>query len=233
MQRHKTGCGPCTRDRHCKCPRCAPKCPTGPTGPCCTGPTGFGVTGPTGPCCTGPTGFGVTGPTGPCCTGPTGAASATDLPLGARVFGPTQTIPSDPAGMALAFDDNRVRFDFGDFFDETTSATCLTVPADAAGVYQISGSVVWDDEVGAVGVRLLSIRVNGLIVAQDSRSPTPPAPGAIFGTAQTISTTFLLEAGDCVELVATQVSGAPVDILEITAYSPEFALVRVTPVPPV
>ena len=49
--------------------------PIGPTGPCCTGPTGFiGSTGPTGPCCTGPTGSGgptgVTGPIGP--TGPTG-----------------------------------------------------------------------------------------------------------------------------------------------------------------
>lgn len=62
MQRHKTGCpGPCSRDRHCNCSRCAPKKNvTGPTGPCCTGPTGPGtsVTGPTGPCCTGPTGPG-------------------------------------------------------------------------------------------------------------------------------------------------------------------------------
>lgn len=65
MNRHKTGCGgPCSRDRHCDCFRCAPKKRdrngvTGPTGPCCTGPTGFGVTGPTGPCCTGPTGPGL------------------------------------------------------------------------------------------------------------------------------------------------------------------------------
>lgn len=82
MQRRETGCGPCRRDRHCKCERCSVKrSPTGPTGPCCTGPTGPCCTGPTGPSVTGPTGFGVTGPTGvigptgPCCTGPTGASS--------------------------------------------------------------------------------------------------------------------------------------------------------------
>ena len=40
------------------------------------GPRGF--RGPTGPCCTGPTGIqGTTGSTGPCCTGPTGAVAGT------------------------------------------------------------------------------------------------------------------------------------------------------------
>lgn len=61
MTRHKTGsrhggrsgCNPCSRDRHCKCSQCSPKTPYGPTaGRCPTGPTGFGTTGPTGP--TGP-----------------------------------------------------------------------------------------------------------------------------------------------------------------------------------
>ena len=60
---------------------------TGPTGPCCTGPTGTtGFSGATGPLGTGPTGAigtgatGLTGPTGatgPCCTGPTGYTGVT------------------------------------------------------------------------------------------------------------------------------------------------------------
>lgn len=83
MVSHKKRCaGACTRDRHCRCANCLPRCPTGPTGArgptgfatAATGPTGFGATGARGP-----TGFGATGPTGPCCTGPTGPGAVIDL----------------------------------------------------------------------------------------------------------------------------------------------------------
>lgn len=75
MRRNKLGCPNSPCNKNCKCPKCCPKdgAPTGPTGPCCTGPTGF----------RGPTGFAATGPTGPCCTGPTGesANGGTAAPL--------------------------------------------------------------------------------------------------------------------------------------------------------
>lgn len=95
------------------------KGPTGPVGPCCTGPTGVSSfsTGPTGPSLTGPTGpmgtsltgttgsqgptgdslTGVTGPTGVSLTGPTGSQGLTGASL-TGVTGPTGAFLTGPTG---------------------------------------------------------------------------------------------------------------------------------------
>ncbi len=90
----------------------------GPTGPCCTGPTGpgsatggAGATGPIGPAgtgATGPTGLGVTGATGPTAdigTGPQGPLGPTGEGL-TGITGPTGsalTGPTGPTGPTATF----------------------------------------------------------------------------------------------------------------------------------
>lgn len=203
MKARSNRCSKCLRIKGCRCSStpddnpdhpCPPQCPPGPEGP--RGPRGF--------------------------QGPPGTPAASAIPLGARVSGAAQAIPSGPL-TAIVF--NQERFDFGNFFDPLVSTMCLTVPAGAGGVYQISGSVVWADN--ATGIRGLSVRVDGLTIASVNQLPNP----LTFLTAQSISTTYQLEPGDCVELVVLQTSGASLGIIDNEANSPEFALVRVTPNP--
>lgn len=208
MKRHKAGSrrdgcsSPCSRDRHCKCANCVPRSATGPTGPCCTGPTGAASTGPTGPCCTGP-------------GGPAGPPTPT---IGARVSGPEQ-IALDGVPTVVTFDAER--FDFGNVWDPL-APTRLTAPV--SGLYQISGSVNWEAE--AAGVRILTIRLDGVTpIVQDTRSPAP----ATFITGQPVGTSYQLVAGQYVELVATQISGEDLSILDVPATSPEFSLVLISP----
>src|SRR5262249_54886294 len=96
------------------------------------------------------------------------------------------------------------------------------------GVYQISGTVIWESVANAPGTsRGLAIRLGGLeFIAFDSIVPEANAAG------QTISTMIELALGNFVELVALQNTTAAVNILKspdpsLSKASPEFMMVRV------
>lgn len=91
------------------------------------------------------------------------------------------------------------------------------------GVYQVTGDVIWVGGTGAPNTfRNLWIRLNGMtFIALQTDSPIATGQG------QEVSTLIQLNAGDYVELLGEQNTGANLAIAKDEASSPEFMMVRV------
>lgn len=158
------------------------------------------------------------GPPGP--PGPPGSTIISQGPA-ARV---TDT---NPAGQdilnnvttTLTFDAER--YDPDGMHDNTVNNSRLTAPV--SGFYQISGAVLWEADPN--GFRNVNISLNGTTLIAVETQNAVAAPG--FGTAQTISTGYYLNAGDYVELTVQQSAGGTIAVEKIDATSPEFAMALV------
>ncbi len=105
----------------------------------------------------------------------------------------------------LSFDSES--FDTANLHAPSSDPTRLTAPV--AGVYEITGQVEWDTAAG--GSRLLVIRRNDGRRVGVSLIPVPAAANFVY---QQVTTQTKLNAGEYVELRATQTSGAPIGIFK-------------------
>lgn len=144
------------------------------------------------------------------CDPPTGGGSG----VSARAYGTyDQSIPH-ATGVFLALDAER--YDFGDLHDNVSNNTRLVAPV--SGVYSISGHVHWSFV--SAGTRIIGLTVNGTqgIAGQLSF-------GSSFNSVQqSVSTNFLLNAGDYVELSVYQSSGGTISVRSSDAISPELSM---------
>lgn len=138
--------------------------------------------------------------------------------VSARVYHNAAQSIASGTPTALAF--NSERFDVEGFHDLATNNSRLTVPAGYGGTYLIVGHV--ETPGGSTGYRQAYIRLNGATII-----------GIDASTADTNSTylnpvaLYNLAAGDYVELVFTQNSGAAVNVTAAGNYGAEFAVAKV------
>ncbi len=137
--------------------------------------------------------------------------------VGARVYHNAGQAVANNSPLALAL--NTERYDTDGFHDTATNNPRLTIPSGLGGYYHIFGHGQLDNTGGAGGY--LAIRLNGVtfIVAQSFANQATPYAN--------VSTDWALAAGDYVELVAYQNSGAARNVVALAAYSPEFGLRKV------
>lgn len=139
----------------------------------------------------------------------------------ARVYitpGPTAI----PTGAITALTFNTVRYDCLDDVDLIWSATAPTrLTARYAGNYSIGACIRWAPD--AVGQRLLAIRINGGARIVQSLLPNN---GAAFNLDQNVSADWEMNPTDYVECVVFQDTGAPLNVLTTTSWSPEFWIKR-------
>lgn len=102
-----------------------------------------------------------------------------------------------------------------DTVTNNTRLTCRT-----AGVYHISGSVLW--ATGAGNYRQLKIQKNG---ATELISVSQPPVGGGNGTRQVVNATVELAVGDYVELIAQQDSGGALNVT--TDVSTRFSMAKI------
>jgi len=138
----------------------------------------------------------------------------------ARVYNSAnQSIPGNAAFTTLTF--NTERFDTAGLHRTDLDASRITAPT--AGLYELTINISW--ETNATGARELNLRKNGVdIVARDVVKPTD-APNS---TEQSITTLVSLAAGDYVEVVLRQNSGAALNIVAAPQWSPEFSAIRLS-----
>lgn len=139
-----------------------------------------------------------------------------------RVFHNANQSISTATLTALAF--NSERFDqaggsASTMHDTATNNTRLT--CRYAGVYLISGSVEWAN--GTTGIREISCRIGGSTYIADATD----TPASVNVYRQTITTLYSLAVNDYVELVVQQNSGAGLNVVSSSAWTPEFMMVRV------
>lgn len=136
---------------------------------------------------------------------------------GARVVRSTnQTIT---AGVPTAISYDGVRYDTGvsggDDFFIIGQPTRLTAPVP--GLYHIIGFTQWDNASGSVA---LLIRVNGTNVISTINYPAE----SVVDAYQEVSASFVLAAGDYVELIALQLADPTLDVI-----IPEFGIELLNP----
>lgn len=122
-----------------------------------------------------------------------------------------------PVGVDTPLSFELERWDTAALHSNTTNTSRLT--ATRAGLYEISGNVVWN--IGS-GSRYVLIKLNGttIIAAQQSS-------GTGFAMHGAVATTYRLGVGDYVELaVFSDTAGQTV--LAAPNYSPEFAMTRLS-----
>jgi len=118
----------------------------------------------------------------------------------------------------LSFDSER--FDTDGIHDPVTNNSRLT--CQTAGKYFISATILWGSN--TTGYRQLGLRLNGVTtIALDRRNTNATA----FNPAMTVSTLYNLSAGDYVETQVYQNSGGALDVGVISAYTPEFMMIKV------
>lgn len=124
---------------------------------------------------------------------------------------------------ALAF--NTERFDTDAFHDTVTNNNRLTVPAGLAGKYHIWAQVEWAAKADAT-IRQVLIRLNGtatnLVMRTDLNLNT-----VSYNLPQPLATVYDLAAGDYVEVVVRQDSGAALNVANTANYGCEFGLQRI------
>ena len=114
-------------------------------------------------------------------------------------------------------------FDTGGLHSTTTNTSRLTAPV--AGKYLIMASAEWASNTS--GRRLLIILLNGSTeIARDSVSPSNTG---VFHPEQTVETVYQLAAGDYVEVMASQDSGSPLNVLVDGLASPAFSMDWIAP----
>jgi len=135
-----------------------------------------------------------------------------------------QTITTGYPPQAIILDTEN--FDNDDIHDNATNNTRLT--CKTAGTYLIIGNVHWQYYAG--GIRYIGILLNGttylaMVQFEAAAAGTPHTPR------QLVSTIWPLDVDDYVELYAYQDSGASIDILAYTWWSPSFMMTRLGGLP--
>lgn len=126
-----------------------------------------------------------------------------------------------PSGAFTAIPMNTERFDAMNM--HRTDADTSRLTATTAGIYMVSANVTWAPN--GTGARELNVRKNGAtIVARVVQ------PGDAVNTADQSATTLVqLNAGDFVEIVVRQNSGAPLGVATADDYSPLLSAAWMAP----
>lgn len=131
----------------------------------------------------------------------------------ARVYNSAVVGVATATPTVIPFDSTRSQF--GGMHSTSTLTSRLTV--FRAGLYTITGHVLWPATVN--GVRRLQIQLNGSTILASLEDDSPAAaPNDID---QTVATGMYLSVGDYIEIVAYQNSGGPINISVQPQYSPE------------
>lgn len=149
----------------------------------------------------------------------------------ARVYGAQQSIATGDWTQTVTFDTERwdtgANSDYADgFWEGVTNPTRLT--ATVSGNYIITGHIEWAAAGGTmrgIGIKYTRPAVAAASIARHVQPPLDPQEESAMP--MSIATAYWLRAGDYVELVVYQNSGAGLNILESANYSPEFTITRV------
>ena len=136
----------------------------------------------------------------------------------ARVYNSANISIPNATLTALTF--NSERFDNDSIHSTASNTSRLT--ATTAGVYSISGNFTMAP-LGS-GKGLIGVRLNGSLIIAYQRFAGITATNLI----QAIQTTYKLDVGDYVELVAHQDSGSALNVIAASNYSPEFSMHKVS-----
>jgi hypothetical protein len=146
---------------------------------------------------------------------------ASTVPAAGVTASGTQTIANN-TGVTLAF--NTERYDTANMHSTVLLADTARLTAPVSGIYEISASLLWEDN--ATGTReLFLIKNDTVALAEQAVAAFSPALG------QTISRTTLLQAGDFVKVSVSQTSGGDLGVLKSVERSPEFSLTWLAPGP--
>lgn len=140
----------------------------------------------------------------------------TRCPPAVRVRRTTNQTIGDSFQTAVSFDAEN--FDHGGMW-AVGDPTKLVIPED--GLYMIGGTIAWD--LDTVGLRNLVLTVNAT-TAIDADGDSAAQAGV---SVNRVSTVYDLNAGDFVQLLATQTSGGDLDILSDAHASPVFWAYRI------
>lgn len=137
---------------------------------------------------------------------------------GARVYNNANISIPNATVTVLTF--NSERFDNDNIHDTSTNTSRLT--CQTPGIYLITACVRF--AANATGQRQAYIRLNGsTIIAICTTNNT----GASIATDIALATIYSLSATNYVELCVYQNSGAALNVVYASAYSPEFAMIRI------
>lgn len=133
----------------------------------------------------------------------------------AGVFNSADFVVANNTETAITFDSERWDNDA----IHSTSVNPSRLTCVTAGVYNISGCIVWT--ANATGVRTASLRLNGgsPIARKSITSNT-----AAFDAEMPIATQWKLGVGDYIELVGFQTSGGNLNARAIAPLSPQIAM---------
>jgi len=136
----------------------------------------------------------------------------------ARVYNNAALTIANITTTALTF--NSERIDTHAIHSTSSNTSRLTAPTE--DIYIITGHIQWQSN--ATGTRTLYIRLNGTTYISILFFANLTANSQ----SMTVSAVHYLAAGDYVELVVYQDSGANRDVLSGANYTPEFAMVGVS-----
>jgi len=147
------------------------------------------------------------------------AELASSIPA-VHVTGPGNGSIPNSTHTALTLDTER--YDTAAMHSPSANRSRLTAPVD--GVYLVAAQVQW---AAGSGYRELTLRKNeGNPIAITSDALT-----SAQAVAQDVTTQVRLQAGDFVEALVYQTSNAPLNVLKLDDYSPEFTMTWLAPGP--
>lgn len=132
-----------------------------------------------------------------------------------RVYSVGDRSVSTVTETAILFDGERYEVG-GALHSTVTNSSRITVPSGGDGVYSIGATVAWVNS-NTSGIRIVSIRLNGSTMIARTESL-----GTANSSAQTLSCDYKLAAGDYVETVVYQNSGALLAVAASSAFTPEM-----------
>ena len=107
--------------------------------------------------------------------------------------------------------------DVGEYHDASIQPTQIIVPTDLGGTYNVYASVDW--EASGIGYREITIYVNDVAIAQNTR---PTYPTELLS--QFVSTSWILEEGDIVTIKVYQTSTGGLDVTRSAIRTPRFGI---------
>lgn len=133
---------------------------------------------------------------------------------GCRVYNSALQTIANNSLVALTFDSER--YDNGGM--HSTSSNTSRITAATAGVYAMAVAISW--AANSVGIRVVTIRLNGTTRIVSNNIPTSVTGG---GVDENCGTVYRLAASDYVEAMVYQDSGGNLDVALVGNYSLEFA----------
>jgi hypothetical protein len=134
----------------------------------------------------------------------------------ARVYNIGSISIPDVTWTSLTFNSERV--DISAMHSTSSNTGRLTVPSGEGGWYDLGGHAQFTTSAGGVA-RMIRIRLNGTTLL--ASAPGGPI-SASFNAYCTVTTKYLLAAGDYVELQVFQNSGGALNCITAANESPEF-----------